>query len=164
MIRSIINKIRNIIVKSQLLDAQTDNGLTYTISTSSFGQTNLSEVYYPYGYGASPHQGLGVELAISGHPENKVVFPYDPVSKWVGLNSGEVKIGNPKLNTSILFSHDGSIIINTTSAVIINGNLQVNGTISDSVGGLQAMRDTYNEHYHSDPQGGDTGTPNNMMD
>jgi hypothetical protein len=169
MIYSVLNKIRNMIVKSQLLGSQDDTSLSYTRSTGSLGQVNLAEVYYPYGYGASPVSGLGLEFSVAGQPENKTVLPYDPATKWVGLNPGEVQVGNQEQQTHIKFNADGTVLIKTNSLATIEGNLVVTGnisaagTVSDSSGDMQAMRDAYNQHDHLESGGGTTGGPSTPM-
>jgi phage baseplate assembly protein gpV len=44
--------------------------------------------------------------------------------------------------------------------VSINGDLHVNGDVYDRHGSLSQLRGHYNEHTHSDPQGGNSSTPN----
>ena len=72
-----------------------------------------------------------------------------------------------------------SVIVNSTTSTVnasggatlngnaqINGNLIVSGSISDNNGAsgtLQHVRDNYNVHTHTDPQGGITGTPSNSL-
>jgi phage baseplate assembly protein V len=43
------------------------------------------------------------------------------------------------------------------------GSLSLEGNIADGVGSMATMRTQYNGHIHSDPQGGDTGTPDPSM-
>jgi phage baseplate assembly protein gpV len=72
-----------------------------------------------------------------------------------------------------------SVIVNSTTATVnasggatvnantqVNGNLIVSGDISDKNGAsgtLQHVRDNYNVHTHTDPQGGITGGPSNSL-
>ena len=42
-------------------------------------------------------------------------------------------------------------------------NIRATGVVEDASGTMQEMRDTYNGHDHSDPQGGTTGGPNQPM-
>ncbi|MBR1754030.1 phage baseplate assembly protein V [bacterium] len=52
----------------------------------------------------------------------------------------------------------------TAQKVVINGDLEVRGNVSDTKGSMQKMRDTYNEHTHSNGNNGaNTGTPNGGM-
>lgn len=47
--------------------------------------------------------------------------------------------------------------------VELSGNLVVAGSVADGAGTMQEMRDTYNTHTHTDPQGGVTGGPSAQM-
>lgn len=103
-------------------------------------------------------------------------FFYNDVDRPKAVNSGEVYIIN-KSGTFISLKGNGDLEINCSTRNItatcqnfnINGKLNVTGDISgaaevrDEKSTMNAMRDIYNGHSHSDPQGGNTGNPNNPM-
>lgn len=92
---------------------------------------------------------------------------YSDVDAPPAAPSGEWWLTHPS-GSFIKIKNDGSIEIKATS-VNIEGNLNVTGNISstqnisDFKSSMEDMRNTYNTHDHSDPQGGTTGTPNQPM-
>ena len=57
----------------------------------------------------------------------------------------------------------GSVNI-TSPKVVINGDLEVSGNVSDAKGSMQKMRDTFNEHTHSNGNNGaNTGSPTSQI-
>lgn len=82
-------------------------------------------------------------------------------------NNGEIDISTPvKINVSCATAE----ITATTSAKVTSPNIQLSGSVqlgnlSQSLTGL--MNDVaigvYNSHTHSDPQGGTTGVPNQLI-
>jgi hypothetical protein len=81
--------------------------------------------------------------------------------------SGEWWLTHPS-GSFIKIKNDGTIEIKATT-VTIEGNLNVVGNISstqnisDFKSSMEDMRNTYNSHTHTDPQGGNTGMPNQPM-
>jgi hypothetical protein len=74
--------------------------------------------------------------------------------------------------TGVTITSNAVVTINAPSGAVINGNTQINGNlitsgnISDKngiSGTLQHVRDNYNAHTHTDPQGGTTGAPSNSL-
>lgn len=162
MLVSLMSKLRNMLLRGKITSPQTDGDTTYTIQLEALSQNYLSEVYYPYGYGASPPvTGLALNIALSAQPENTVAFPYDPNTRWKNLQQGEVQIGNQVVDTYIKFDTAGNIIVKGN--VQVEGNITATGTVSDGDTSMTAMRQAYNGHTHPDPQGGDTGLPSQPM-
>ena len=102
---NIMAKLRNMLLRARIVRPQEDGNAVYTLQTQALNQTYLSEVYYPYGYGASTpvEGGLSINLALSAQSENMVSLPYAPTTRWKNLKEGEVQIGNQLLNTFIKF-------------------------------------------------------------
>jgi len=48
---------------------------------------------------------------------------------------------------------------NLTGDLNVTGNITATKQISDAIRNMSADRSIYNSHVHSDPQGGQTGTP-----
>lgn len=163
MIMDLMCKLRNLILRGKMTSLQQDGDAVYTIQSESLNQNYLGEAYYPYGYAGSPplSGALVINLALSAQPENVVSLPYNPTSRWKGLQPGEVQIGNQLLETYIKFDAAGNIIIKGN--VQVEGDVSATGTISDGATSMTAMRNAYNNHTHPDPQGGDTGPPSIPM-
>lgn len=66
-----------------------------------------------------------------------------------------------KTGSFVKLHNDGSIMLQAPT-VTVAGNLTVTGEISDlngKSGSIDALRQAYDRHVHSDPQGGVTGAP-----
>lgn len=133
------------------------------------------------GWGIYAPPQLG-DCAIIGFQEGDqesgfvIGFFYNDVDRPKSVNSGEVYLIN-KSGSFIALKENGDIEINCSTQNItatcqnfnINGKLNVTGDITgnsevrDEKSTMNDMRDTYNSHIHPDPQGGDTGAPNNPM-
>jgi phage baseplate assembly protein V len=59
----------------------------------------------------------------------------------------------------IFLRADGSVEIVAPGDVSVTGSLDASGELADALGTLDALRQAYNVHVHSDPQGGSTGPP-----
>ena len=75
------------------------------------------------------------------------------------LNDGSVTVHAAIINSSSTqWNHTGNMTL--TGDVLVTGNISdMNGT----KGTLQHIRDNYDVHTHTDPQGGTTGTPSNTL-
>ena len=105
-----------------------------------------------------------------------VGFFFNDVDRPTPVESGEVQIIN-KTGSKIILKKNGDIefdcsaqnINATCESFTINGKLHVTGDIKsdaqieDFKSRMEDMRDTYNSHTHTDPQGGVTGTPSAPM-
>lgn len=58
----------------------------------------------------------------------------------------------------IILKADGTIAIKANGGVDIDGDLRVNGDVSDNVGKLSKLRDNYNQHTHVGNLGASTAT------
>lgn len=183
MLTDLINKFKTMIIRSKISSDQEDGNYVYNATVSAFDQSTVSEIVYPYGYAASaPSGALAITFMISNQPENKTSIAYDPATRFTGLNAGEAIMGNQIEQTFIKFNQDGTINIKTKSLVIIDGdvtikgNLIVEGTINatgnisssneivDGAGTtVSDIKAAFNPHTHSDPQGGNTGTPSTSI-
>lgn len=163
--------LQNLVKKSITASKQIDGNVNYNVQVKSYNSPLKSEVIYPYGYGASPPVGsMGLSFSVASQPENIATIPFNPKTRFLGLEEGEVIVGNQTQQISIKFLNSGDIEITTkgmckiTGDVLITGNLVVDGEITALNGtnplSLSSFRATYNSHTHTDPQGGNTGAPN----
>jgi hypothetical protein len=51
----------------------------------------------------------------------------------------------------------------TSGTVAATGNISSSADINDAHGSVSALRNAYDSHFHSDAQGGNTGTPNSTI-
>lgn len=96
-------------------------------------------------------------LAVGGDGDHRIaVVVHDKKSRPTGWKPGETGIYNLTTGDLIHLKADGSIEITATRAlkikapqVEIEGNVVVNGELSDRHGSLSQMRTTFNQHSHS---------------
>lgn len=75
------------------------------------------------------------------------------------LEEGEVALYATK-DHFIHLKKDGSIVIKASAGMQIDGDLKVNGQLSDSIGSLSSLRSKYNNHTHvSNGPGAPTNVP-----
>ena len=85
-------------------------------------------------------------------------------TQYIQFNSSGITITSPN-NVTV---NAPTAIVNASTNVTMNTPiLKVSGDIIDNFSTntktIAQMRSTYNSHYHSDPQGGNTGTPSATM-
>ena len=85
-------------------------------------------------------------------------------TQYIQFNSSGITITSPN-NVTV---NAPTAIVNASTNVTMNTPiLKVSGDIIDNYNTntktIASMRTTYNSHYHSDPQGGNTGTPSATM-
>lgn len=115
-------------------------------------------------------------LAQPGNQIEAQTFAAAPISKRVHAKTSEIidKDGNLSLVVegyhTIVTKGDVSIervgangkITLKATTVVVTGDLEVSGTVSDGTGTMAAMRGTYNTHTHNET-GTTTGGPNEQM-
>lgn len=126
-------------------------------------------------FGLTSRPPIGAEvvvLALGGNRDHPIVVAdEDRRARPVGtLEEGEVCI-YAQGPSRITLRADGSIEVEASGGLSISadvevagdldasGNLAAGADVSDAVGTLAALRNAYNVHTHTDPQGGVTGPP-----
>lgn len=74
------------------------------------------------------------------------------------IKESEVALYREKAHYIIL-KDDGTIAIKAEGGVDIDGDVRVNGEVSDKVGKLSKLRDTFNQHTHVGNLGAPTAPP-----
>jgi hypothetical protein len=160
-----LNKIKNLIKRSVTRSIQKDGTQFYNVKISNFGKDTISEVVHPYGTASSPPKNSrAITFQIIACEENLASLVYDPNTRFTGLQEGEYKAGNQLKSTYIYFKTDGSIEIQSSAGLTINGgdvtinggNLSVpDGNVGDqgtlNTTTMQEMRAAYNAHTHLVP-------------
>jgi hypothetical protein len=134
--RTLIQRFKEMIKGAFTTAEQKDTGgLDYVVQVQSNFLNTSAAVYYPYGYYAStPVNSRGWMFNINAQQENQVIMPYDPSTRFTGLESGEVMVGNQVQGTYIKFLNNGNveILANATakvtcvdSEIICSGNSTV---------------------------------------
>jgi phage gp45-like len=116
-------------------------------------------------YGFASRAAIGADallLFVGGAREHGIALVADRRVRLKGLAPGEVAVYNPHAGTTILMRADGTVVI-TAARVTVSGDLVVSGAISDHRGSLDQVRDLYDVHTHTDPQGGQSGPPAPQM-
>jgi len=164
----LLNKVKHLVKRSKTVNTQQDGDSFFNAQISYFGKSSVSEMYYPYGYAASPPTySRGLTFNVLAQEENQVTLPYEPTTRFTGLSVGEVIVGNQEVNIYIKFLNSGTIEIQSTDGIIINGgdvtindgNVTVSdGNIESSTGdvsddsssspSMEDMRVIYNTHTH----------------
>jgi len=135
-----------------------------------------------YGFTSHPHPGAeGVVVFVGGNRDlGLCVAVEDRRYRLVGLQQGEVAIYTDE-GDNIVLKRGNVIEVNTTTFRVnaselcefntplatFSGDVQADADILDNAnsGGrsMSGMREVYNGHTHSDPQGGNVSTPNQDM-
>lgn len=116
------------------------------------------DIMQPFGFASHvPEDGaLGLAIAIGGDQGKIVVLPVgNPSKRMGGLNPGEVGVYNDQGDKTVLTSGGnmeikaGAAVTVVAPTVIVDGDIECTGDISDKNGSMQEMRDRYNEHDHA---------------
>jgi hypothetical protein len=85
-------------------------------------------------------------------------------TQYVQFSSSGITITSP---TNVTVNAPTAIVNSSTNVTMNTPILKVSGDIIDNYNTntktIASMRTTYNSHYHSDPQGGNTGAPSATM-
>jgi len=85
-------------------------------------------------------------------------------TQYVQFNSSGITITSP---TNVTINAPTAVVNSSTNVTMNTPLLKVSGDIIDNYNTnthtVAQMRSLYNSHIHSDPQGGNTGTPSNSM-
>lgn len=110
-----------------------------------------------YGFASSPVIGARYLIGfLSGDRKKGVAFASsDPRYRPTNLKLGEVMIHDNQ-GRQVYLSASGIVVNANGSPVTINGNVQVNGTIT-ATGEIKSGSVGLQSHTHPDPQGGSTG-------
>ena len=85
-------------------------------------------------------------------------------TQYIQFNSSGITITSPN---NVTVNAPTAIVNSSTNVTMNTPILKVSGDIIDNYNTntktIASMRTTYNSHYHSDPQGGNTGTPSATM-
>jgi len=119
------------------------------------------ELLQHYGFASSPKDGASGLVLVK---DNQVFLVSSDDSRYrVALERGEVCLYTDegdkfhfKRGRKVEMSAGVAVTI-TSPQVVINGDLRVAGSVSDETGTMAAMREIYNVHTHTDPQGGASG-------
>ena len=130
----------------------------------------------PYGYTSHPLRGAeGVAVFPGGDRSHGVVIVVaDRRYRLQGLKPGEVALHDDQ-GQCVHLTREGIVVkgagkpitITEASKLRVECPIECTHDITDRVDGggssMAAMRDTYNDHDHSDPHGGNTDKPNQGM-
>lgn len=124
------------------------------------------EHFQHFGLTSRPPPGSEVVLVFAGgsrdHPL-AIAEEHRPTRPAGVLAAGETLLYNAA-GVRVLLRADNSVVV-TAAALEASGDVDAagdvlaGGDVEDSVGTLDAFRQAYNVHTHSDPQGGTTGPP-----
>ena len=171
-----------LVVGRAVLSATDDSGRALTLQIQGLRGEVLSDVEQLLAYGLTSRvmdpsaagEPEGVMVCVGGNRDHAVVIAtedrrfrprgqlakgevmlYDHQGSRIYLKAGEVV-------ELVAGTGSGSAEIKAATTTI-HGDLIVTGSVTDGAGGggsMDGMRDIYNSHGHTDPQGGVTGPPN----
>lgn len=152
------------------------------------GEPAWAERFQQYGFTCHPHPGAeAVVASVGGARAHLVALSvddrryrlkdlaqgevalYDDLGNVVVLGRDSIRVEAvqhleataPTCHITATTTHDGNVTINGN--LVVDGNIGASGDVSDGVGSVQGVRDTYNDHNHPGDSGGTTGTPNQEM-
>lgn len=165
VLNSIVVLIRSLVRKTLTADVQRNGVVNYQTITDFQGGNGYSDTYYPYGYGANPPIDTpAIQISSGARSTDQIAFPYCAGSQWKfdTIDEGSVIVGNPVAQSYIKFNADGSVVIKLSSntKVIVEGDVEATGNVSDGQGSLDDLRQEYNNHVHiSNGEGNRTNGP-----
>jgi uncharacterized protein involved in type VI secretion and phage assembly len=117
------------------------------------------------GWGVAAPLSPGMQVivaALEGNAEQGIVIGalWSNVDAPVAAPVGELWLTH-QTGSFLKLHNDGTVEIKA-STVNIDGNLVVSGDVSDQAGqhgSVRTLRTAYDQHVHTDPQGGTTGLP-----
>jgi len=116
-------KLYQMIKRSFTSNNQDDKKVVPTVKVSSFGNETISEVIYPYGmHAVAPSGSQALTFNVLAQENNQASIVYNNITRFKGLNPGDVVFGCPTAKSSILFSNNGDINIKTGSSKITLSN------------------------------------------
>lgn len=125
----IFTKIQNLIRLSKTtLSNKDDKPYPYSQVTYNGKVANAMTVS-PYGlYSQAPINSLALMFQMFGEEENLAAICFDPESRFKGLASGDVVVGNPLTGSYIKFPMTKELTITSASDLILNvtGNVTIN--------------------------------------
>jgi phage baseplate assembly protein V len=127
------------------------------------------ERFQEYGFTNVPHPGAEVVVVcIGGNRDHAIaIATEDRRYRPTGLKPGQTEIYDSS-GTRILLGADGTVEVLAAKKVTvkcplvrIEGNLEVTGEITDRAGAegtsMEFIRNRFNQHVHSNPEGGNVG-------
>lgn len=111
-----------------------DSGSYPKITTSFFGKESQALNIMPYGmWGRAPDGSLAVVFNIGGMESNQAAIVNDYKNRPVkDMEKGEVAFGNGIAGTYLKFNTDGSVSLQTSEGLNLEGDLNVNGDINST--------------------------------
>lgn len=135
---------------------------------SARGALQDRELFQHYGFTSRPLTGAEAIVMTDGNIHISVAE--DDRRYRLAIEPGEVALYTDE-GDSIRLRRGGIIELSaatkvriTAPALEVAGDLTVEGDVADEHGSMAAMRQTYNSHTHSNPEGGVTGVPVPIME
>ncbi len=156
---SFMNKLINIIKWSRVTNPGADNEDQPISQIEYMDRAATSVMIWPYGMGAvAPADALCITMSVGADEVNRASIATVPKSRVKGLKPGETFFGNPITGSLFIFLQDGKLnatikgdmdltidgkltvtskedIEMTAPNVIINGNIEVSGSLN-ALGGV----------------------------
>lgn len=137
-----------------------------------------AELFQHYGFTSNPPPGtMAIVLPIGGKTAHGIIIATEHGAfRLKGLQSGETAIYT-KNNDKVVIHIDGTIevvaatkvqitspLVTMSGNLNVTGNIVAHGDISDhDTKSMLGMRNVYNTHTHTDPQGGSVSVPTASM-
>lgn len=122
-----------------------------------------------YGFTSVPKPGAEAVIAfVGGNRDHGLIIAVDDRRyRLKGLASGEVALYDD-LGQKVHLTRSGIVIdspqVSMTGNLLVAGSIVAQGNISDQGSkSMAGMRTVFNNHVHTDPQGGSTGIPTASM-
>lgn len=107
----------------------------------------------PFGSHSVPLQGAEAIVAFPGGNRGEgLAMVRDTRHAPTDLKPGEYAIYDA-FGQRVHLRADGSVAIKTSGRLVVEGDLEVTGDVSDGTSSMQAMRDAYNGHNHPGASG-----------
>lgn len=168
LVAPVLHRVK-LLAQRAVVRSSDDARKAQTLDLAVLSRESLSRVERFAHFGLTSRPPAGAEvlvLSLGGNRDHPVVVAdEDRRHRPVGqLAEGETCLYATG-GVRIFLRADGTVEVLASGGVTISGSLDVGGDVvsagelADALGTLDALRQAYNMHVHSDPQGGSTGPP-----
>lgn len=119
--KTLIQRFKEMIKGTFTTNQQKDTGgFDYAVQVETGFLGTTAAVYYPYGYYANTPVGShGILFNLNAQQENQFILPYDPKTRFIGLQPYEVMMGNQQQKIYIRFLNNGNVEILANSTALV---------------------------------------------
>lgn len=168
MLEPLAARVRLVVARA-VVRALDETRKVRTVQLSVLAGETMGSVEHFQHFGLTSRPPLGTEaviVCVGGSRDHAIAIAEEHRgTRPTGLLApGEVLV-YAQGGSRVHLKADGSVVVTAAAGLEVSddidagGNVSAGGDVADATGTLAALRNAYNVHVHSDPQGGSTGPP-----